>query len=70
MLKNGALVATDPKTGEILVMVGSRDYFDTDIDGNFNITTAERQPGSSFKPFVYAKAFEKGYTPEDCGVLT
>lgn len=62
--ENGALVALDPKTGEILVMVGSRDYFDEAIDGNFNIALAERQPGSSFKPFVYATAFEKGYTPE------
>jgi len=61
---NGALVAIDPKTGQILVMVGSRDYFDRDREGNFNIATAKRQPGSSFKPFVYAKAFEKGYTPE------
>lgn len=62
--ENGAMVAVDPKTGEILVMVGSRDYFDENIDGNFNIAVAERQPGSSFKPFVYAKAFEKGYTPQ------
>ena len=62
--ENGALVAQDPKTGEILVMVGSRDYFDENIDGNFNIAVAERQPGSSFKPFVYARALEKGYTPE------
>lgn len=62
--ENGALVATDPKTGEILVMVGSRDYFDEKIDGNFNIALAERQPGSSFKPFVYATAFKKKYTPE------
>lgn len=61
--ENAALVAEDPKTGEILTMVGSRDYFDEDIDGNFNIAVAERQPGSSFKPFVYAHAFEKGYTP-------
>ena len=60
---NASLVAMDPKTGEILVMVGSRDYFDEDIDGNFNIALAERQPGSSFKPFVYAAAFGKGYTP-------
>ena len=45
-------------------MVGSRDYFDKEIDGNFNIALAERQPGSSFKPFVYATAFKKGYTPE------
>jgi 1A family penicillin-binding protein len=62
--ENAAIVATDPKTGQILTMVGSRDYFDTEIDGNFNIAVAERQPGSSFKPFVYAAAFAKGYTPE------
>ncbi len=62
--ENASLVAADPETGEILVMVGSRDYFDTEIDGNFNIALAERQPGSSFKPFVYAAAFKKGYTPE------
>lgn len=61
---NGAIVATDAETGEILVMVGSKDYFAKDIDGNFNIATAFRQPGSSFKPFVYAASFEKGYTPE------
>ena len=61
---NAALVAADPKTGEMLVMVGSRDYFDEEIDGNFNVSIAERQPGSSFKPFIYASAFEKGYTPE------
>lgn len=62
--ENASLVAIDPKTGEILVMVGSRDYFDKEIDGNFNIATAYRQPGSTFKPFVYATAFKKGYTPE------
>ena len=62
--ENASLVAIDPKTGELLVMVGSRDYFDEDIDGNFNIALAERQPGSSFKPFVYASAFQKGYTPQ------
>lgn len=61
---NIALVAIDPKTGEILTMVGSRDYFDKEIDGNFNVALAHRQPGSSFKPFVYATAFNKGYTPE------
>ncbi len=60
---NASLVALDPKDGSILTMVGSRDYFDEDIDGNFNIALAERQPGSSFKPFVYATAFTKGYTP-------
>ncbi len=62
--KNAGLVAIDPKTGQIITMVGSRDYFDKDIDGNFNIATAYRQPGSSFKPFVYVSAFEKGYRPE------
>ncbi len=62
--ENAALVATNPTNGEILVMVGSRDYFDKEIDGNFNIALAERQPGSSFKPFVYATAFKKGYTPD------
>ncbi|MFC1802049.1 transglycosylase domain-containing protein [Patescibacteria group bacterium] len=62
--ENGSIVAVDTKTGQILVMVGSRDYFDTEIDGNFNIALAHRQPGSAFKPFVYATAFSKGYTPE------
>lgn len=61
---NAALAAIDPKTGQILVMVGSRDYFDKEIDGNFNVTTAHRQPGSAFKPFVYAAAFNKGFTPD------
>lgn len=61
---NAAAVAIDPRTGQILAMVGSRDFFDTDIPGQYNIATAERQPGSSFKPIVYAAAFEKGYTPE------
>ena len=61
---NAGLVAIDPKTGQILTMVGSRDYFDKTIDGNFNIATATRQPGSSFKPFIYATAFNKGFTPD------
>lgn len=61
---NSALVAIDPKTGQILSMVGSRDFFDTEIPGQFNITTALRQPGSSFKPIVYAAALLLGYTPE------
>ncbi len=61
---NAGLVALNPKTGEVLAMVGSRDFFDTGIDGQFNITLANRQPGSSFKPIVYAAAFEKGYTPD------
>lgn len=61
---NMALVAVNPKNGEILSMVGSSDYFDIAHDGNFNVATALRQPGSSFKPFVYATAFKKGYRPE------
>ncbi|XKT75310.1 MAG: transglycosylase domain-containing protein [Patescibacteria group bacterium UBA2103] len=60
--ENAAIVAIDPDTGEILTMVGSRDYFDQEIDGNFNIAVAERQPGSTFKPFVYAQALAEGYT--------
>jgi len=62
--ENAGMVVIDSETGHILAMVGSRDYFDTDIDGNFNITTAHRQPGSAFKPFAYAQAFQTGYTPE------
>jgi 1A family penicillin-binding protein len=61
---NASLVAIDPKTGQILTMIGSRDYFDKTLDGNFNVATASRQPGSSFKPFIYATAFSKGFTPD------
>ncbi|MBI2049014.1 MAG: transglycosylase domain-containing protein [Parcubacteria group bacterium] len=62
---NAGLVALDPKTGQILVMVGSRDYHDMENEGNFNVTISpNRQPGSAFKPFVYETAFEKGFTPE------
>ena len=61
---NAAMTAIDPKTGQLLVMVGSKDYFDEENDGNFNIALAHRQPGSAFKPFVYASAFEDGYTTE------
>lgn len=73
---NAALVAMDPKTGQVLAMVGSEDYFakpapagcmpskNCKFEGNFNVATALRQPGSSFKPYVYLTAFKKGYTPE------
>ena len=61
---NAGLVAIDPETGEILTMVGSRNYFDEEIDGKYNIATAQRQPGSSFKPFIYATAMTKGFTPD------
>jgi len=59
---NQGVIVIAPKTGEILTMVGSRDYFDTKHEGNFNVTLAKRQPGSSFKPFAYLTAIEKGYT--------
>jgi len=62
---NASLVAQDPKTGQVLAMVGSADYFDKDIDGNFNVATQGlRQPGSAFKPFAYLTALMKGYTPD------
>ena len=60
---NASLVAMDPKTGQVLAMVGSKDYFDDDIDGQVNVSLRPRQPGSSFKPIVYAKAFASSYTP-------
>jgi len=58
---NAALVSVDPKTGEVLALVGSQNYFDIENEGNFNVVTAKRQPGSSFKPFAYAVAFKNGY---------
>lgn len=61
---NAALMAIDPKTGQILALAGSRDYFDDAIDGNYNVPVqALRQPGSTLKPLVYMAAFMKGYTP-------
>lgn len=59
---NGAALISDPRTGEILAMVGSRDYFDSKIDGNVNVVLAKRQPGSSIKPINYAVGLIKGYT--------
>jgi len=73
---NAALTGIDPKTGAVLVMVGSKDYFAAPepkgcapginclFEGNFNAALTRRQPGSAFKPFAYATAFKKGYTPE------
>lgn len=60
---NASLVAIDPDNGQILAMVGSKDYYDEAIDGNVNIATSWRQPGSSFKPYVYAQAFYNRYAP-------
>lgn len=59
---NGAALVTNPKTGEILAMVGSKNYFDTASDGNVNVTTSLRQPGSSIKVVNYAAALENGFT--------
>lgn len=59
---NGSAVVLNPKTGEILSLVGGRDYFDASNSGNFNTALALRQPGSSLKPIMYAVALEKGYT--------
>lgn len=61
---NAALVAVQPKTGDVLAMVGSLDYFDEENDGEVNVALRLRQPGSSFKPIVYAAGFDKGYQPE------
>ncbi len=57
-VRNAAVVVMDPRTGEVLAMVGSPDYFDPRIDGAVNATVATRQPGSSIKPITYAAAFD------------
>jgi membrane peptidoglycan carboxypeptidase len=62
-VSNAAVVSIRPRTGEVLAMVGSLDYWDQEIDGKFNVALAERQPGSSFKPYTYVTAFAQGYTP-------
>ena len=62
-ITNGAALVTNPKTGEILAMIGSKNYFTKDIDGNVNVTTSLRQPGSSIKPINYSIALENGFTP-------
>ncbi len=63
-ITNGAAIVLDPETGEILAMVGSRDFSSEDIQGKFNVVTQGlRQPGSAIKPVTYATALEKGYTP-------
>ena len=62
-VSNAAVVAIRPRTAEILAMVGSLDYNNKDIDGEVNVVLAERQPGSSFKPFTYLTAFSEGYSP-------
>ena len=60
---NTAIVVINPKTGEILALVGSMDYSNTEIDGQVNVALAERQPGSTIKPLVYLTSFTKGWAP-------
>lgn len=78
---NAALVAIDPKTGQILAMVGSKDYFgdpfpagcnpgkNCSFEGNVNVALSQRQPGSSFKPYVYATAFKKDFKYSPASML-
>ncbi|MCX6706312.1 MAG: PBP1A family penicillin-binding protein [Candidatus Woesebacteria bacterium] len=61
-ITNGAVVVINPSSGEILAMVGSKNFNDPNYDGQVNVTTSLRQPGSSFKPFTYVTAFKKGFT--------
>ena len=60
---NAAVVVINPRTAEILVMMGSLDYWNVEIDGEVNNALAANQPGSSFKPFTYLTAFSQGYSP-------
>ena len=62
--ENAAATVLDVATGEVRAMVGSRNFFDTEIDGEVNVVLRPRQPGSSFKPIIYSAAFERGYQPE------
>ncbi len=62
-VSDGALVAIQPNTGEILAMVGSADFYNDAISGQVNMAVSPRQPGSSIKPLTYVAAFEKGWTP-------
>ncbi len=61
-VQNGAALITNPKNGEILAMVGSKDYFDEENQGNYNVTTSLRQPGSSIKIVTYAAALSEDFT--------
>lgn len=60
---NVAMAAIDPNNGQILAYVGGKDYFNREIDGQVDVLTSLRQPGSSIKPLIYESAFEKGYSP-------
>ena len=62
--ENASVIIMNPETGEILVMVGSINYFDKNIDGKVNATVSLRQPGSTLKPFIYANLLDSGFRPE------
>lgn len=63
-ISNGAAMAMDPQNGEILAMIGSKDYFNTEIGGQYNVAVdGLRQPGSSIKPITYLALFQMGYNP-------
>lgn len=62
-VSNGAALVTNPQTGEVLAMVGSKDYFDQSIDGNVNVCLRPRQPGSSIKVVTYSLALANNFTP-------
>jgi membrane peptidoglycan carboxypeptidase len=62
-LSSASVVAMEPRTGQILAMVGSKDYWDDSIDGRVNVSVRQRQPGSSIKPLTYATALEEGIPP-------
>ena len=62
-VNNGAILVLDTDSNQVLIWIGSKDYFDESIDGAVDMLLALRQPGSALKPFTYLKAFLKGYTP-------
>jgi len=68
-INNGALVSLDNKTRNIVAMVGSQDYYNKEIDGEVNIITSSKQPGSSMKPLIFARAFETNNLSTDTPIF-
>lgn len=68
-INNGSMVALNTVTRDVVAMVGSQDYFNKDIDGEVNIMTSLKQPGSSMKPIIYARAFEKNSLSTDTPIF-
>ncbi len=68
-INNGALVSLDSVTRDIVAMVGSQDYYNKEIDGEVNIITSLKQPGSSMKPLIYARAFENNNLSTDTPIF-